>query len=423
MAMIKKTAQFIQNNKQFQNLTIYGFGQAFNLITPLLIMPYIIFICGEDGYGKIGVGMAWAFFLMVFVDYGSEITGVKDVAVHREDTKKLESIFITTYATKFLLLLLIVSFVSILFYFIPYFNKEKSLFFFSLAMVVGQFINPSWFLQGVENFKWITMLNVVSKVIYLSSVFIFISKPEDYVLSNLFWGLGMIFANGIAFFYIIFKYSFSFTNTRKEAVSKLVKENFSIFSSQIFVSSQMYAPIVLIGFFGGNTMAGQYKIIDQIIVIFKTYLLLFFNYAYPRICFLLEKSKKEALQFWKLYNGINFIFIASSMLCIAYLSVEVVSYFNPKEVNTIADLLKIAVLIPVFQAISIPLKQLVLGENKQAAYVKITMITTVISLILIVMITPFYKVQGVLIALIATEIVTGVIYFAQIKNNLFTRSH
>jgi O-antigen/teichoic acid export membrane protein len=420
--MIKKGITYFKNQKQFQNLTIYGFGQAFNLITPLLVMPYIILICGEDGYGKIGIGMAWAFFLMVFVDYGSELTGVKDVAVHREDIKKLESIFITTYSTKFLLLLLIVCFVSILFYFIPYFSQEKALFFFSLAMVVGQFINPSWFLQGVENFKWITMLNVVSKVIYLASVFIFISKPEDYILSNLFWGLGMIVANGIAFFSIIFKYSFSFANTKKEEISRLTRENFSIFSSQIFVSSQMYAPIVLIGFLGGNAMAGQYKIIDQIIVIFKTYLLLFFNYAYPRICFLLEKSKKEALYFWKLYNGINFIFIAFSMFCIAFLSVEVVAYFNPQEIKSIADLLQLAVLIPVFQAISIPLKQLVLGKNKQKEYVRITMITTIISLVLVVIITPFYKVQGVLLALITTEIMTATIYYAQIKNNLFGRS-
>lgn len=409
-------------NKQLKNLIIFGFGQGFNLITPLLVIPYIVLICGEEGYGKIGVGMALAFFIMVFIDYGSEITGVKQVAVNRENKSRLENIFITTYTAKLILLFFILSIVSILFYFISYFNQDKNLFFMSLSMVVGQFINPTWFFQGIENFKWITIVNILSKIIYLAGIFIFIHEPSDYIYCNLIWGIGMIVANGISFIYILNTHSFSFMNTKKEDVLKLIKDNFSIFSSQIFVSLQMYSPIVLISFFGGNTMAGQYKIIDQIIVIFKTYILLFFNYVYPRVCYLLDRSKHEAMRFWKIYNGLNFIFIAISMLFISLFTTEVVTYFNPKEIQEIASLLKIAVLIPVLQAVAIPLKQLVLGLNKQSRYVKITMAIAVLSLLLIVVITPNYKVSGVLIALIATEVITLLIFYFTVKNNLFVRS-
>lgn len=420
--MLQEKVLFLRKQKQLTNLVIYGFGQGFNLITPLLVIPYIVLICGEEGYGKIGVGMALAFFIMVFIDYGSEITGVKQVAVNRENKSKLENIFITTYTAKLVLLFVVLSIVSILFYFIPYFNQDKKLFFLSLSMVVGQFINPTWYFQGIENFKWITILNILSKIIYLAGIFLFIHKASDYAYCNLIWGIGMIIANGISFAYIIITHSFSFANTKKDEVLKLIKENFSIFSSQIFVSLQMYSPIVLISFFGGNTMAGQYKIIDQIIVIFKTYILLFFNYVYPRVCYLLDKSKEEAMHFWKTYNGLNFIFIALSMVLISIFSTKVVSYFNPKGIQEISDLLKIAVLIPILQAITIPLKQLVLGSNRQSRYVKITMTVTVISLLFIVVTTPIYKVAGVLIALIITEVITSFIFYLTVKNDLFVRS-
>jgi O-antigen/teichoic acid export membrane protein len=421
--MIKKGIAFFKNQKQFQNLTVYGFGQAFNLITPLLVIPYIVSICGEKGYGKIGVGMAIAFFLMVFVDYGSEIIGVKNVAINRDNKSNLEEIFITTYTAKAFLLVIVLAVFSLLVLAIPFFEQEKALFFLSLFMVVGQFLNPTWFFQGVENFKAITFLNILSKIIYLSGVFIFINKPQDYIWNNFIWGLGMVLANGLSFLYILRKYAFSFKRTKKENVISLVKSNFSIFNSQIFVSLQMYSPIVLISFFGSNAMAGQYKIIDQIIVVFKTYLLLFFNYVYPRICYLLDKNKKEALRFWKLYNGLNFIFIAAAMVVIAFFSLKVVAYFNPKEVDVIAQLLKIAIGIPILQAITIPLKQLVLGENKQQQYVRITMLITVCSLALIIIITPYFQVVGVLIALLITEIITATVYYITIKNNLFVRSH
>ena len=420
--MLHKTARFFKNQQQLKNLITYGFGQGFNLITPLLVIPYIVAICGEEGYGKIGVGMALAFFIMVFVDYGSEIVGVKDVAVNRENQPELERIFITTYTAKLLLLGLMLALASIVFCFIPYFSEEKTLFFLSLTMVVGQYINPTWFLQGVENFKWITILNILSKVIYLIGIFLFINKAEDYIYSNLIWGIGMIVAYGITWLYIVLHHSFSFSKVKKSEVIQMIKDNFSLFSSQIFVSLQMYSPIVLISFFGGNAMAGQYKIIDQIIVIFKTYILLFFNFVYPRVCYLLEKSKEEALNFWKLYNGLNLIFIVLSMMGIMFFSVEIVSYFNPKEITNISNLLKIAIFIPILQGITIPFKQLVLGSNKQREYVKVTMIITIISLIIIVVITPIYHVLGVLIALIATEIITSFVFFKTIKNRLFLRT-
>ena len=70
-------------NKQLVDLAVYVFGQLFNLVTPLLVVPYIVFVCGEANFGKSAIGMAIVFFLIVFVDYGSDIIGVKEVSIQR----------------------------------------------------------------------------------------------------------------------------------------------------------------------------------------------------------------------------------------------------------------------------------------------------------------------------------------------------
>jgi O-antigen/teichoic acid export membrane protein len=419
--MIKASIDYIKRQKQLNNFVTYGVGQAFNLVTPILVVPFIISICGEEGYGKIGVGLAIAFFLMVFIDFGSDILGVKEVSVNRENKEKLENIFITIYTAKFLLLLLVLALASLLFYTIPFFALEQKLFFLSLPILVGQCINPTWFLQGLENFKWITILNIISKVIYVLGIFIFIQKPSDYIFNNLFWGIGMIIANGFVFLYILNKNSYSFKKIKTVEVKAYLKSNFSMFSSQIFVSLQMYSPIVLISFFGNNTMAGQYKIIDQIIVIFRTYILLFFNFVFPRVCYLLNKSKEEGINYWKKVNGLNFLFILFLIIFIALYSFAVVDYFNPKDVIYISVLLKIALFIPILQSISQPLKQLIFGWNRQREYIKTTMIITVITLLLIVVLTPIYKVLGVLISLIISEILIICIFFYYTRNKLFKR--
>ncbi len=403
-------------NKQFTNLVIYGIGQGFNLITPLLVVPFIISRCGVENYGKASIGMAISFFLMVFIDYGSDIIGVKEVAVNREDKTKLEEIFLTTISSKFVLLFVTLFFATLLFYFVPFFKTEKEMFFLGFPILIAQCINPTWFLQGIEDFKKITILNILSKLIYLFCVFLFINKESDYVFINLFWGIGTVIANGATFLYIIQKNNYSFKKTTKSKVSYLLKDNFPIFSSQIFVSLQMYGPIMLIGFFGNSLMAGQYKVVEQVIVIFKTYIYLFFNFVYPRVCFLIETNLKKGMVFWKTYNGINFIFIALSMVMIHLFAKEVVLYFTKTNVLEISSYLKLATIIPFLLAISIPLKQLVLGFNHQIFYLRITMIMVVLNLLAIILVIPIYKTQGVFLSLILTELATVGIYYFNIKD-------
>ncbi len=405
----------ILKNKQNTNLVIYGFGQGFNLITPLLVVPYFVSICGVENFGKTSIAMAISFFLMVFIDYGSDIIGVKDVAVNRDNKDELEKTFITTISSKLVLLVLVLMFSMLLFYFVPFFNNNKSLYFLGLPILIGQCINPTWFLQGVENFKWITILTIVSKLIYLFGIFFFIHQKEDYIFINLWWGIGTILANGLAFYYIVRKHNFSFSKLKKEHVLDLLKGNFSMFSSQIFVSLQMYSPIMLIGFFGNNLLAGHYKIVEQIIVVFKTYIYLFFNFVYPRVCYLLEKNIKEGLKFWKTYNGANFTFIVITMGILYCFSSQAVRYFTKTDVLEISDLLKLAVFIPLTLSISIPLKQLLLGFNQQQLYIRIVMIMVIVNLLLMITLLPYYGIKGVLISLIISELITIGIYYFVIK--------
>ena len=405
-------------HQQFQKLSVYGFGQLFNLVTPLLVVPYIVSVCGEENFGKTAVGMAIAFFLIVFIDFGSDIIGVREVAVNRDNPEVLNKIFTTTYVVKGIILLLVLTVASIIFHSFPYFKSEKIMFTLGLSVLIGQFLNPTWFLQGIENVKWITLLNIVSKCIYLVGIFFTIKKESDYIYINLWWGLGMIVSNFLVFIWIIKKHQFSFLLVNKDEVFKHIRNDFSMFSSQIFVSLQLYAPVVLISYFGNNLMAGQYRIVEQIIVIFKTYIFLFFNYVFPRICYLIETDFKRGLKNWIIYNGINFVFVTLGMLFFHIYSYEIVSYFNPTNRYVLSNLLEVAVFVPLILAISIPLKQLVLAYNYKRFYVYLTSVMVLFNLLAIVILLPKFQVYGVFYSLIATDLIVIIFYLYQLKKNL-----
>ena len=405
-------------HQQFQKLSVYGFGQLFNLVTPLLVVPYIVSVCGEENFGKTAVGMAIAFFLIVFIDFGSDIIGVREVAVNRDNPEVLNKIFTTTYVVKGIILLLVLTVASIIFHSFPYFKSEKIMFTLGLSVLIGQFLNPTWFLQGIENVKWITLLNIVSKCIYLVGIFFTIKKESDYIYINLWWGLGMIVSNFLVFIWIIKKHQFSFLLVNKDEVFKHIRNDFSMFSSQIFVSLQLYAPVVLISYFGNNLMAGQYRIVEQIIVIFKTYIFLFFNYVFPKVCYLIETDFKRGLKNWIIYNGVNFVFVTMGMLFFHIYSYEIVSYFNPTNRYVLSNLLEVAVFVPLILAISIPLKQLVLAYNYKRFYVYLTSVMVLFNLLAIVILLPKFQVYGVFYSLIATDLIVIIFYLYQLKKNL-----
>lgn len=405
-------------HEQFQKLSVYGFGQLFNLVTPLLVVPYIVSICGEENFGKTAVGMAISFFLIVFVDFGCDIVGVREISINRENPKALNKIFITTYAVKATILIIVLAITTIIIFTIPFFKTEKTMFFLGLSVLVGQFINPTWFLQGIENVKWITLLNIISKSIYLLAIYTTIKQESDYVFVNLWWGIGMIAANLFVFVLILNKYKFSFSKLNTTEVGNHIRNDFSMFSSQIFVSLQLYAPVVLISFFGSNLMAGQYRIVEQIIVIFKTYIFLFFNYVFPKVCYLLEVNPKRGIKKWKIYNGVNFVFVLFGMILFFLFSNEIVAYFNSTNRYILSSLLKVAVFIPLLLAISIPLKQLILGYNFKKFYVRLTTIMVFFNLVALVVLIPYYQVYGVFYSLIATDLIIIIFYLYQLKSKL-----
>ena len=173
----------IFKKEKLEKFIIYGFGQAINLLGPILILPFLIQKCGVDKVGKIGVGMSVALILNGIIDYGSYINGVREISINRENHDFLENKIKAIYLSKIILFSIVSLLLLISIFKIPFLYQDKFLHLFSFTIVIGQLLNPAWFFQGVENFKWISIVNIISKAIYIILVFLFISSKDDFVFA------------------------------------------------------------------------------------------------------------------------------------------------------------------------------------------------------------------------------------------------
>ena len=407
----------IFNKKKITDFIIYGFGQVINLLSPLLVMPFLIARCGEDGLGRVGVGFSFALIVNGIIDYGSYINGVKDISINRDNKTILESKAKAIYLSKLFLLLIAIVCISLLVFFIPFLSKDKALFFLSIPIIIGQFINPQWFFQGVENFKWISIVNVVSKVIYILLVLFFIKEKTDYVYANLFFGIGAIIGNSIGLIWLINKYNFNLRNFSTTDAIGILRTEFSFSISQFFLSMYQFFPIIIISYIGGDFMAGQFRIIDQIITIFKTYLNMFFYFVYANICFELNKSLKNGIKIWKQYNGTNFILLFVLLLLFYVFSDYVFVYFKIEEsrIPQMSSYFKLGLIVPLLVSISQPLRQLMFAFNENKIYIKITIIATVLNFVLLSFLTKQNGLIGAFISIILIEFIIIVLYLTILK--------
>ena len=85
---------FFNDNKvvisNYFSLTIL---QAANYILPLVILPFLVRVLGAEKFGLVMFAQSLCVFLVVFVDYGFNISGTREIAIHKEDKAKISEIF------------------------------------------------------------------------------------------------------------------------------------------------------------------------------------------------------------------------------------------------------------------------------------------------------------------------------------------
>lgn len=407
----------IAKSTKARKFLIYGIGQAVNLVTPLLIIPYIVFIVGEKGLGKVGVGMSLAYILIVLVDYSSYIKSVREISLNRENPDKLREIVATVYFAKTFLVLGITLLVGLLCFVVPYFRADKPLVLLSLLIIYGQYANPTWFLQGMEHFGQISAINILSKVIYALGVFWSVVQPADYIYVNFWLGFGFFLPSAVAVIMLFLKYDVRLSDFSVSKATALIRDDFTFCVSQLLFAFRQYSPIMIVSVFAGDVVAGQYKIIEQIVMLFRTYFQTVFKFSYSIVSYEINHHFKKGMATWRKINGYNLL-AGSFLLAIVYWQADFVLRFfkvSNEFLPLYHSILPVAIGLPVLIGVTLAQEQLMFSLDKNREYIKITIFITVFSTVAIAALLQFFALKGVFVALLLTETILVLIYHRVLK--------
>ncbi len=403
-------------NRVSKNFIFYGTGQAFNLLSPLLIVPYVISVCGIANFGKTGLSFGLSLFLILIVDYAFDIKGTKLVSESRENIKGIQQSLFTIIYTKIILVFIAFILLLLLIHSIPLLRDEKTLFLFSFSIVIAQVFNPQWFLQGIEDFKTSGLINILSKISYVILVFSLIKNTEDYNYVNLCLGISSLLFNLFGIFIIQNRFKFNFQKPNSFEIKKVLKTDFFFCVSQLFLSLRQLSPLFIVSSFLGFSVAGQYKVVEQIISLFRTFNQVYLKYFFPRLCYKIKESRNEALSFWKKYVLLLLVFVLFFCLLLFIFSTHIITFFNIS--NTINGLFRFSLILPVLMVFSLALEQTMFTNNNNKNYIRITIFVTIVNIITLLFLASILNLNGVVISIIVAELFFIFLYF---KNSILLK--
>ncbi len=316
--------------------------QIAGYVFPLLTVPYLAHVIGVVHYGEIAFAMAIMVYFQTFVDYGFVFSAVRDIARIKSDIRQVSEIYSRVMWARWLLVICAFILLLILILVVPKFAEMKWVLLTSFLLVIGHAMFPDWMFQALERMKYITIFNVMVKLFFTVAVFVFISKPEDYLLQPLFTSLGYIIS-GCGAMWLIRKWKIELKRPRFKEIFGGIKDNFDLFINQLVPNLYNSASILLLGFFHGDAANGVYDAANRFNLAGGSLFSIISRTFYP---FLSRRMDKHL--FFQRLNLISAIAVAAALFIFAPLIIHVLF---PKDFDGAINVLRILSVSLVFLAL------------------------------------------------------------------------
>ena len=275
-----------------ENFAYLSLLQIAGYIFPLITMPYLARVIGVEGFGKIAFASGIMVWIQTIADWGFNYTATRDVAKNRNDEKKVSEIFSNVLWARCALMVISFVVLLILMLLIPKFKENSVVILVTFLMIPGHIMFPDWFFQAMERMKYITILNLISKLLFTMAVFIFITNKEDYILQPLFVSLGFVISGIVAMYYILIRWQVQLHRPSFKAIKGTIKNSTDVFINNLMPNLYNSFSVVLLGTWGGSISNGKLDAGNRFVNIVQQFMQIISRVFYP---FLSRRIEKHGL--------------------------------------------------------------------------------------------------------------------------------
>lgn len=385
-----------QNAKRLaSNFLSLSLLQVAGYVFPLLTVPYLAHVIGVDYYGEIAFASAIMIYFQTVVDYGFIFSAVRDIARVQEDKEQISAIYSRVMWSRFVLLSISFLLLTICIVTIPKLQEMWAVLYASFLIVIGHTLFPDWLFQALERMKYITIFNVLVKLLFTIAVFVFITKADDYILQPVFTGLGFIVA-GLGSMWLIHRWGIKMGKPEIREIKKSIKSNFDLFLNQIVPNLYNSASVLMLGFMHGDAANGIFDAANRFNNVGSSFFSIISRTFYP---FLSRRMDKHTF-YRKISLGIAF----AIALVLFVTAPWIIHTFFPEDFYGAINVLRLISISLVFLAMdNVYGTNYLILKGYEKTIRQITVYTSVIGLICAIPLVYYLSYMGVAITIVISR--------------------
>jgi PST family polysaccharide transporter len=387
-----------------KNFSALAVLQAMRYLIPFIVLPYVTPIIGVTHFGEIAVAYAIALIFQTVVNFSFDFIGARDVARNREDMGKVSEIVSTILCARIVLYVIAFVLLGGIVLAVPKFREIWLLILISVATAFFSMHVSEWFFQGIEKMEHITIVNVISRVVYIVLIFTFIKEREDYLLYPIFNLLGFVMASMYSIVMMTRRYKCRLHIPPFSKILDSFKIGKDLFVNQVCMSLCINLPNILLGTISGSAAAGLYDAAGKLHNAGKHSIDVLNRTFFP---FLSRQMDKHTG-----YRRINFFFSLLLAVLLFFLAPLLIRLLYSDEFLPAIPLLRILAVSVFFTGISSAYGVnylLLIGREKLLR--NITLTVTLLGVVLFVVLTYLYSTVGAAVAVVILNAAFALSYF------------
>lgn len=400
-------------NKLIKNVLYQGLYQITLIILPIITIPIVSHSLGAKGLGIYNYITSIVSYFILFAGLGLANYGIREIAIVKYDKKELSSKF---WELEFFNIIVITVILAVYCVFLIY-QKNNLYFIISFISIFATLFDISWFFYGIEDFKAISIINFIIKIISFILIVTFIKNYEDLWL---YFGIQStsVLASNISL-WLFLKNKVIWVKPSLAHSINHFKSASRYFIGKISLTLYTNMNKTLLGLLVSSVAVGLYSNSLQLITIFVTLIGTLDTVLMPHMTKLFsDNNHSKMINTMEKSLDLQFFLSIPLMFGIILVNNKMIPWFFGNDfvlLNiTVPILAPLVVIMPL--GISI-VRQYLIPRNKIKEYNISVIIAAIASIILNILLLPIIGIYGAIIATFISECLVTIIRLYDLKKN------